>query len=263
MIDGLVYVLMFCQFQVTLERSPICTDGGTPYVYDTQREMLSHYNILSPDQKGNASMFEVKRLVTLPDGSLTYFDNQAPEQVFGLTAVGETSTTVKVSWVKASDNVGVQGYTVYRDGNPLKFIKETSLLDEGLAPSTTYLYTVQAHDWFQGGPTGNGVFVTTPREIRDTTPPTVSISTPSRNQEVSGTVMIVANATDASGIEKVLFHVEGMALHWDIKEPFTFNWDTTMFEDGPVTLNAEAVDMNGNSRMSTNVTVNVKNQLEQ
>jgi chitodextrinase len=53
---------------------------------------------------------------------------------------------VNVSWSQASDNVGVTGYTVFRDGVQVATRTTLSFADTGLSPSTSYSYTVDAVD---------------------------------------------------------------------------------------------------------------------
>jgi hypothetical protein len=59
---------------------------------------------------------------------------------------GSTDTTASLSWDAASDDIGVAGYTVYRDGTATGTTTSTSFTDTGLAPTTIYGYTVDAFD---------------------------------------------------------------------------------------------------------------------
>jgi chitodextrinase len=59
-----------------------------------------------------------------------------------------TATSVGLSWGASTDNVGVAGYTVYRNGSPLGTTgsSATTYSDTTEAPSTSYSYTVDAFD---------------------------------------------------------------------------------------------------------------------
>ncbi len=46
----------------------------------------------------------------------------------------------------STDNVGVTGYRIYRDGTQVGTTANTTYQDMGLSPSTTYTYTVSAYD---------------------------------------------------------------------------------------------------------------------
>ena len=47
-----------------------------------------------------------------------------------------TFSSVPLSWTASTDNVGVIGYVVRRDGTPIAFTPSTSFVDTGLAPGT-------------------------------------------------------------------------------------------------------------------------------
>ena len=51
-----------------------------------------------------------------------------------------------LSWAASSDNVGVTGYRVFRDGAQVGTPATTSYTDTGLTAATTYRYTVAAVD---------------------------------------------------------------------------------------------------------------------
>ncbi len=75
-------------------------------------------------------------------------DGTPPSVPGGVSASATSSTTATVTWNPSSDNVGVTGYDVYRDGVKVKGVagSATSFQDSGLSPSTTYGYTVDAFD---------------------------------------------------------------------------------------------------------------------
>jgi fibronectin type 3 domain-containing protein len=56
------------------------------------------------------------------------------------------STTVTLSWTASTDNVGVAGYNVIRNGVWVANSSIAAYVDSGLATSTTYNYQVQAFD---------------------------------------------------------------------------------------------------------------------
>ncbi|SNY65772.1 glycosyl hydrolase family 18 protein [Enterobacter sp. CC120223-11] len=72
-------------------------------------------------------------------------DTQAPTQVQGLKAV-YSEGRVNLEWQPASDNVGVAGYTVWRDLTQVGETANTGWQDKGLKPGETYRYTVIAYD---------------------------------------------------------------------------------------------------------------------
>jgi PKD repeat protein len=76
-------------------------------------------------------------------------DTQKPTVPSITSATAPSSGRVDLAWTTASDNVGVAGYTVYRNGTQIATTTgptATSYSDLTVSPSTTYSYTVDAFD---------------------------------------------------------------------------------------------------------------------
>ncbi|MGE6228632.1 fibronectin type III domain-containing protein [Paenibacillus chitinolyticus] len=73
-------------------------------------------------------------------------DTQAPSVPSGLKATASTSTSVSLSWVASTDNVGVSGYDVYQGTALAASVTGTTALVTGLTASTAYSFTVKAKD---------------------------------------------------------------------------------------------------------------------
>lgn len=75
-------------------------------------------------------------------------DTTPPSVPTGLTANAASATQVDLDWQASSDNIGVAGYTIYRDSTPLATVSDSSLSfpDTTVAASTTYSYTIDAYD---------------------------------------------------------------------------------------------------------------------
>jgi len=73
-------------------------------------------------------------------------DTVAPSVPAGVAAVASGSTSVNVSWSASTDNVGVTGYRVLRDGVVVTTVPGTSFADSGLTAGATYGYSVVAVD---------------------------------------------------------------------------------------------------------------------
>ncbi|MCW1908839.1 MAG: Ig-like domain-containing protein [Candidatus Saccharibacteria bacterium] len=99
---------------------------------------------------------------------------------------------------------------------------------------------------------------TTPPPTTDTAAPTVSLLTPTAGATVNGSVSVSASATDAVGVVKVEFLVDGVLKTTDSTSPYTYNWDSSSSADGTRTLTAKAYDAAGNSNTSS-IAVTVKN----
>jgi chitodextrinase len=92
-------------------------------------------------------------------------DTQAPSVPGGLSATASSSTNVNLAWAASSDNTGVTGYTIYRNGAVLTTVSGTSLAysDATVQPASTYQYSVDAFDL-----AGNHSAASTPVQV--TTP---------------------------------------------------------------------------------------------
>lgn len=73
-------------------------------------------------------------------------DTTLPSTPTDLTATAISSSQIDLSWAVSTDNVGVAGYKVYRNGTQIDTTSNINYSDTGLLPSTTYTYTVSAYD---------------------------------------------------------------------------------------------------------------------
>ena len=73
-------------------------------------------------------------------------DTQAPSVPSTLTASNPTSNTISLSWTASTDNIGVAGYDIYKDGIFYSTVSGTTATVTGLNPSTTYNFYVIAKD---------------------------------------------------------------------------------------------------------------------
>lgn len=73
-------------------------------------------------------------------------DAKAPTRPAGLSALDVSSAAVKLSWQRSSDNIGVSGYLVYRNGTYLAYSTVNHYTVSGLKPGTAYKFFVVARD---------------------------------------------------------------------------------------------------------------------
>ena len=73
-------------------------------------------------------------------------DTVRPTAPTNALASAQNSNQVSLTWTASTDNVGVVGYTILRNGNPIGSAAGTSYLDTTVSPSTSYTYTVEAFD---------------------------------------------------------------------------------------------------------------------
>ncbi|SDO94375.1 discoidin domain-containing protein [Lentzea jiangxiensis] len=79
-------------------------------------------------------------------GSTANGDTTAPTAPSGLASTGTTSSTAGLRWTASTDNVGVTGYEVLRNGSVVGTPTGTTFTDSGLASGTAFTYTVRARD---------------------------------------------------------------------------------------------------------------------
>src|SRR5436309_5350288 len=137
-------------------------------------------------------------------------DTTPPLVPTGLTASAVSSSQINLSWAASSDNVGVSGYRVYRNGTQIATTSATSFINQGLSPSTTYSYTVAAFDAAGNLSARSSAASATTPAAPDTTPPTVSITSPANGVPVQGMVMVTASAADNVGVVGVQFQLDGV-----------------------------------------------------
>lgn len=94
---------------------------------------------------------------------------------------------------------------------------------------------------------------------KDTTPPSLGITSPTDGMILKGITGVNVSATDNVGVVKVELNVNGALYAADTSAPFDFNWDTTSLGNANVTLTATAYDAAGNKAVSPGVAVNVQN----
>lgn len=112
-------------------------------------------------------------------------DTTPPTVPSGVGAVALSHFEVNVTWVASTDNVGVDSYTVYRNGGVVGSVDgaTVSFVDATAAPNTTYDYTVEAFD-AAGNPSGES----TPPATVTTPPPSATITvTPTDDAYVDST----------------------------------------------------------------------------
>ena len=75
-------------------------------------------------------------------------DVTAPSAPASLRAEGKSATSVSLSWSAASDDQGVTGYQIYRNGSLVSLVQGSLLnyIDTGLVPGSSYRYSIKAVD---------------------------------------------------------------------------------------------------------------------
>ncbi|MEI8326549.1 MAG: BACON domain-containing carbohydrate-binding protein, partial [Betaproteobacteria bacterium] len=102
------------------------------------------YTISACDAAGNCSAQSTASVATT---LALLSDTQPPTAPTGLTGTGVSVSGISLAWLRATDNVGVTQYKVYRNGTLLAALGNVNAYaDGGLTPTTTYSYTLSACD---------------------------------------------------------------------------------------------------------------------
>ncbi|MEK7134066.1 MAG: fibronectin type III domain-containing protein [Patescibacteria group bacterium] len=73
-------------------------------------------------------------------------DTSPPTVPTNLNPVSVSSSAIDLSWGASTDNIGVQGYKVYRSDVQIATTTSAAYQDTGLAAATNYIYNVAAFD---------------------------------------------------------------------------------------------------------------------
>ncbi len=143
-------------YEVLRNDRVIATTTSRTYT-DTSATFPATYFVRAMDQSGNRSATTAGVATTGPD-------TVAPTAPTGLTATALSAVSAQLSWTAATDNVGVTGYQIIRNGSTLPgVVTGTTFTDTGLTGGATYTYTVQALDAAGNvGPASAPAPVTTP-----------------------------------------------------------------------------------------------------
>jgi hypothetical protein len=184
---------------------------------------------------------------------------QVTSPAAGATLSGKVNLTAV-----ASDNGTVKGVQFRVDGNsvgpdisasPYAFVLDSSTLSNG-----SHTITAAATDNSGNSATSVGIAVKVNNAVKDTTPPSVSITAPANGTKLTGVVAVTANASDNVSVANVQFELDGANVGAPaLAAPYSYSWDTSKSTNGSHTLKAIATDGAGNSATSSVVTVAVNN----
>jgi chitodextrinase len=121
--------------------------------------------VTAQDSDGNTSTDTITVTYSIPD-------TESPSTPTNLQATSVSLSQINLSWSASTDNVGVSGYRIYRDGTQIGSTANITYQDAGLSPSTTYSYTVSAFD-AAGNESGQST-ASQATTTGDTTPPTIT-----------------------------------------------------------------------------------------
>ncbi|MCX7993889.1 MAG: S8 family serine peptidase [Fimbriimonadales bacterium] len=196
------------------------------------------------------------RAVNMALGGNGNIDTAAPHVGFASPSNGATVSGAVSVQVNASDNVGVASVSLYvnntllgtRTGAPYTFSWDTTRVSNG-----TYTLRVVATD--AAGNTNSAQISVSVYNAPDTTPPTVSITSPANGATVGNTQSVTVGASDNRGVVRVELYLNGGLVASSNSGSATFNLNTRQWSRGAHTLQARAYDAAGNIGSSAAITV--------
>ncbi|MES9963160.1 MAG: fibronectin type III domain-containing protein [Candidatus Sedimenticola sp. 20ELBAFRAG] len=132
---------------------------------------LHRYYVTAIDDKGNSSAASNTASATTAGA----VDTTPPSQPSSFRVSKAEAAQISMTWGASSDDMGVEGYEIWRDGVRLAQVTTRAYLDRQVDPLTLYVYKVRAYDKagnFSGFTT---LSVATP-PLPDTQAPTVPAS---------------------------------------------------------------------------------------
>jgi chitodextrinase len=173
-------------------------------------------------------------------------DTTPPSVPTGLAATAVSDTQVNLSWAGSTDNVGVTGYKVFRNGAQVGTTPNTSYQDTGLSGGTADSYTVAAYD--AAGNTSaqsSSVTVTMPAPT-PVSAPSVAINSPTNGSIVNGSANIAVTASSANGIASITIMADGNPLATCATvTSCAATWQKKKITKGTHTIGAVATDAKG------------------
>lgn len=249
----------------TLAVVPAQDTGDLYYAYLSGfRNQLLDYYVEMTDSRGNVTRSEIQQVFV---GAGTYspsstgsgfvedmngavkgvypflvIDKQAPTVPGAPVASQLTDRSVTLNWSASTDNVGVTGYTVYRNSTAIGTVTGTSFSDSGLTPSTVYSYQVTAQD-AAGNVSDRSATTSVTTKPADTTAPTAP------GQPTAGTVTAVsvalswAASTDNYGVAQYVVLRNGVQVGTSTTTSFT---DSGLAPSTAYSYTIQAKDAAGN-----------------
>jgi hypothetical protein len=149
--DGPTMTLTFA-----LNRTDLAATSGF-YFFTTTNATAGPGNDLVPDDAASGNrltynlVFTPPPTSTVPPTTTTPPPPPAPDQTppsipANLTGKATSPADVDLAWAASTDNVGVSGYRIFRNGNQVGVATGAAYSDHGLLASTAYTYTVRAYD---------------------------------------------------------------------------------------------------------------------
>jgi len=222
-------------YRVYRDGSLVGRATGTSYSDTGVTEGVTYcYQVSAVDTEGNESGKSADVMVNTGDAS-------APTVPSNLSATVASSSQINLAWTASTDDVGVSGYRVYRDGSLVGTATGLSYSDTGLSAATTYSYRVSAYD-----AAGNASSQTDAISVNtgDTTAPSVPAGVSATAVSSARIDLSWTASTDDVGVASYRVYRGGSLLATVTGTSYS---DTGLEAGTSYTYNVSAVDGAGNA----------------
>ncbi len=227
-------------FRFVNEEKALATGQSQSYSYTVEAGAPLKATLVWTDYPANPSaektlVNDLDLLVTGPDGKKV-----AGNHMLGATPdrINNVENVVVAAPTSGTYTVTVSGYNVPQGPQPFALVLSGNVSD-GTAPAPK------------------------PEEPKPNPKrPTASVTSPANGATLTGKVSLRASASDAKGITKVLYYVDGVYVGRATTAPYTLHWDSTTVADGPHEIVANAYNTGGYVGISAPVRVAVQNKAQ-
>ena len=166
------------------------------------------YTVAARDAAGNVS-------ANSASASATTADSIAPTIPTALIATAAGATAVNLTWTASTDNVGVTGYIVSRNGVTVGTTTATSFADSGLSSATTYSYTVAAGDAAGNVSVNSAVVSVTTADVTPPSAPTGVVATAAGATTINLTWIASTDNVGVTGYSRQAQRRPGGNVHYN------------------------------------------------
>lgn len=215
--------------------------GSAPLAFNTATSFLA------TPQGDNA----VNVLTGTTGATYTVQDTVAPSTPGTATAGTRTVNSIVVNWTASTDNVGVTGYRVFRNGTQVGTPTGNTYTDTGLTPNTAYSYRIAAVDAAGNvSPQSTAASLTT---LPDSTVPSAPTGLTSPTRTMTSVNLSWTASTDNVGVTGYRIYRGGTQVGTSTTTSFS---DTGLASNTTYVYTVAAVDAAANvSAQSTGLSV--------
>jgi chitodextrinase len=213
------------------------------------------YGLQARDTAGNWSD-PVTSTVTMP----TNQGGQPPTAPTAVAASALGETSILLEWTGATDDTGISGYEIKRNGLPVTLVPgtATSWTDSGLALATTYTYTIRAID-LDANYSPPSVPASAMTWAADTQAPTVPAGLAGAGASLTSISLSWDASTDDRGVASYRVYRDNVAVA-DVGSPTTGWTDSSLSVGQSHQYAVDAIDAAGN-RSAKTAAITVRTQV--